>query len=1201
VANLIKNDSFKCIYDDDYIYSDIKYKIADWKHINLNIKPTYNSNTSVPSYVDSLNGTPRLEYDEIPGIYQAIDLSDYQSNVRLRIKFQVTCFDEFSGTDFCFYIYKVRTLDTLSVDKFNIAGTYKDYIHKSKYTVEPIYLETFTVIVTLEPGIYALGFGCDMLSYDDRDECTFYDINGLRPHYMDVVAVETNEIGYINLLDDASFYSSGLGRQVLTSDESKIKPPEDIYRNTSNLIHSVYHTSTSSSLSYLETNRIGAYYSFRMPEIQGTDYNIDEFTARLRLWYRSDLPEGTKFKIILVDGIKNTYINEVLTTKKEWTLYTFKIDWVQSENYKLYIIPPVESNSMSNPLYIGYNGEFNYYTESASNSRTGDFDNPYNYEDGCLVWEYTSDGEYTPKFKLDSGKNASENKFIYIRNSYYLTKDNDGTLYCDGFYNFIEYLRYFSPQCKMYILQNVIIDNKCVEIDANGMGTIKYSIMDYFDAYIEGFDKNVKVLDFLEGDSFTIQTTFSEMYPPITMDLDYDRDVLSVINIIDNVENSGLGQYNTSNTIEFLVKSSGKTELTVSHTNQDGTIFKKSFIIYATDELQYSNDIVLELPYEETYMKSRQIDKVSCLVVPIRGYEVPIDWISSNERIAIVDAFGNVTAMTLGVCTITAINHRTGRYASYKLNVVQSLESSTGVLLSQEEVNIGIGDLFRVTAILLNESNTNENIRQRIEWQSLDTNIATVDEFGCIKGAGEGTTTIGCVDTTSHKPMGYVTVKVSQSIPLDYIELDVDDIPFIIGDNSAYETLEAILIPENTTQSSIVWSSNDDDVAIINKAGRLSPNTNATQETTCIIRCLSLTKPGIYAECTASLVSRENYVPVIYLPKTPLTTFVDKVNLIKYSISNTNLIEKTVSVSIKKTNGSNTLNVVSLENGYIKLTCFEMGDYIITVTCTYTRTWVNKDEPKTISKSYGVHIQGEDEPPVFAKNLSIEDTFYNGSYILKYLVEDDLDTEVEHEIFVDDEATDFEAYSHLYNNSKYHYVFGKGLKSGEHSIYVVATDSSGNSIESDPITFTIKDMNNYSYKAVLEESKNDSYDFYRNDVVDCLNNIIKDQTLSLNEKREFDVRYQKFCFAYEEFRFVLDTCIKYIDNQIGTAQIEISTLAAGLTSDGVSVTTYSEGDYTNSNYQSITDMDYYQNVCIKELTNRVLQLEALIQELMNNK
>jgi hypothetical protein len=210
-------------------------------------------------------------------------------------------------------------------------------------------------------------------------------------------------------------------------------------------------------------------------------------------------------------------------------------------------------------------------------------------------------------------------------------------------------------------------------------------------------------------------------------------------------------------------------------------------------------------------------------------------------------------------------------------------------------------------------------------------------------------------------------------------------------------------------------------------------------------------------------------------------------------------------------------------------------------------------------------------------------------------------SELKHEVFVDGEKTDLKAASYLYNGLTRHHVFGRGLNPGtQHTAYVIITDSAGHTVQSNTVSFDIKNIENYSYKDVLQESKNNSYDIYKNDIIDYLTALINDDFVSLSEKREFETRYQRYCFAYEGFRYVLDTCVKYINSQISTQQAEIAAIAAGLTSDGTSVATYSEDDYTNSNYQSITDMDYYQNECIRELTNRVLQLEALLQELMNN-
>ena len=81
---------------------------------------------------------------------------------------------------------------------------------------------------------------------------------------------------------------------------------------------------------------------------------------------------------------------------------------------------------------------------------------------------------------------------------------------------------------------------------------------------------------------------------------------------------------------------------------------------------------------------------------------------------------------------------------------------------------------------------------------------------------------------------------------------------------------------------------------------------------------------------------------------------------------------------------------------------------------------------------------------------------------------------------------------------------------------------------------------------------------------------------------------------------MLDICIDYIDEQIKADQATMSTMASNLSSDDIEMATYSIDDYTNSNYSNITDMDYYQNECIKALMQRVLELEAKLNELSNN-
>ena len=340
-------------------------------------------------------------------------------------------------------------------------------------------------------------------------------------------------------------------------------------------------------------------------------------------------------------------------------------------------------------------------------------------------------------------------------------------------------------------------------------------------------------------------------------------------------------------------------------------------------------------------------------------------------------------------------------------------------------------------------------------------------------------------------------------------------------------------------------------------------------------------------------------MPHIYLPRKSLSAYTGEVHRIKYSISNSVYLNKTISATLKTTDNTATSNEVVINKEYIEITCSEEGSFILTVTCDYINNLHSSTLQKTVSKTYEIFIFKGDSPPIIATGLKVEDTFYNGSYILSYCAKDDTDAELNHVITIDNKSTEVYPSSHLYKGNSYHYVFGKDLAPGNHSVYITVSDSKGQSAKSNTIMFNMPNIS--SHKAALEDSKANSYDAYKNDIVDYLETLISDLVVNADERKEFDVRYKRFCFAYDDIRMVLDASIEFIDQEIRSSQTEIATIAAGLASDGVSVATYSEGDYTNSNYQNITDMDYYQNQCIKELVNRVLQLEALLQELMNNK
>lgn len=125
--------------------------------------------------------------------------------------------------------------------------------------------------------------------------------------------------------------------------------------------------------------------------------------------------------------------------------------------------------------------------------------------------------------------------------------------------------------------------------------------------------------------------------------------------------------------------------------------------------------------------------KLSASVVPQNATDNSIKWSSSDESKATVDADGNVTALATGEVTITATASN-GVSAGYKINVTASC-----VLLIIDESSITLykGDTKEIGTKLSPIDTTD-----KVTWNSSNSNIASVDNYGVITAVSPGETTI---------------------------------------------------------------------------------------------------------------------------------------------------------------------------------------------------------------------------------------------------------------------------------------------------------------------------------------------------------------------------------------------------------------------------------------------------------------------------
>lgn len=132
-------------------------------------------------------------------------------------------------------------------------------------------------------------------------------------------------------------------------------------------------------------------------------------------------------------------------------------------------------------------------------------------------------------------------------------------------------------------------------------------------------------------------------------------------------------------------------------------------------------------------MQKGTSSKLSASVVPKNATDNSIKWSSSDESKATVDADGNVTALATGEVTITAAASN-GVSADYKINITASCVL---LILDESSVTLYKGDTKEIGTKLSPIDTTD-----KVTWNSSNSNIASVDNYGVITAVSPGETTI---------------------------------------------------------------------------------------------------------------------------------------------------------------------------------------------------------------------------------------------------------------------------------------------------------------------------------------------------------------------------------------------------------------------------------------------------------------------------
>lgn len=167
---------------------------------------------------------------------------------------------------------------------------------------------------------------------------------------------------------------------------------------------------------------------------------------------------------------------------------------------------------------------------------------------------------------------------------------------------------------------------------------------------------------------------------------------------------------------------------------------------------------------------------------------------------------------TKGQTTITVASADGGDTTSFVLDTTKVDVSS--VTLDQSEASISYGKTLQLNATVLPKDTT----LYKVNWESSDQSIATVDANGLVSTTGIGDAVIKAVSDDNATVYAVCTVHVLP-VQVESISLDKDKLTIQSGTT---KTLKALILPEDADNKNVTWTSSDSAIATVNEKGEVT-------------------------------------------------------------------------------------------------------------------------------------------------------------------------------------------------------------------------------------------------------------------------------------------------------------------------------------------------------------------------------------------
>ena len=208
-------------------------------------------------------------------------------------------------------------------------------------------------------------------------------------------------------------------------------------------------------------------------------------------------------------------------------------------------------------------------------------------------------------------------------------------------------------------------------------------------------------------------------------------------------------------------------------------------------------------------------------VTPANVTNPALSWSSTQPSVATVDQDGTVTALSEGQAVITVATLSGGKTDACVVTVTKKSDPGPGPggEVSAVSVTPASAELKEGTTLQLSAQVSPAEASQVVEWASLDTSVATVDETGLVTGVTQGSTKIFARSKADPDKQGSCDVTVIQDPTLKGIAFSATEVKLKVGQT---QTLTVIYTPSYASNKKVTWTSGDSSVASVSAEGMIT-------------------------------------------------------------------------------------------------------------------------------------------------------------------------------------------------------------------------------------------------------------------------------------------------------------------------------------------------------------------------------------------